>query len=416
MRILQVNKFYYPRGGADQYFLDLTAMQVVAGHEVAVFAMHHPKNLETPWSSYFVSHLSFNKMSWRDKWRVPGRVLYSLEAKNKFLRLLNDFKPDIIHCHNIYHHLSPSILDVARQKNIPVIMHLHDYKLIAANHAMYAPGPVPHHCQPDNYYACLKRACVKDSLSATILAGLEMYLHHKIFKIYQRSVDVFIAPSAFMKETVVRYGWSPEKIRVIYNYFRSLSAPGLEIKNNQATSSKSTDDYLLYFGRLSPEKGIDDLLKATALSGHKLKIAGRGELEDYLKALAMKLKAPVEFLGFKDKQELYNLIMAARAIVMPSVWGENMPLSLLEAMGLSKVVIASKTGGLPEMIIDKETGLLFQPGNVNDLVLKIKELDKIDIPTLAAKAKLKVSRFNPDNHLKEISSLYQEILNKKNRR
>ncbi len=406
MKILQVNKFHYPRGGADQYFLDLARRQAEAGHEVAVFSMDHPKNLPTPWARYFVSRLSFNDGRLLSKLRAPGRMLYSFEAKRKFRILIDDFQPDIIHCHNIYHQLSPSILDVARVRKIPVVMHLHDYKLISANHAMYAPGPGGgHHCRPGHYAACLRRRCVKDSLAATLLAILEMWLHHSVLKIYERCVTVFIAPSRFMKETVVSYGQPEEKVRVIYNPVdkaTTVASPG--------DPAKSTDDYLLYFGRLSPEKGVETLIAAVAKSGDKLKIAGAGESSDSLKMLAVKSGAPVEFLDFMEKDSLWPLISGARAIVLPSIWGENMPLSLLEAMNAGKIVIASAVGGLPEIIHDGVSGLLFRPGDVVDLVRQIRRLESINVPDMERRAREAVTLLTPERNLDEVMSLYEEIL------
>ena len=142
MKILQVNQFYYPRGGADKYFLDLTRTLTEAGHQVAVFSMVHPKNWPSPWSPYFVSRVSFNEGNLVDKLKTPGRVLYSLEAKRKFARLVRDFQPEIIHLHNIYHHISPSILTVAQEYKIPVVLHLQDYKLICANHSLFTKGAI----------------------------------------------------------------------------------------------------------------------------------------------------------------------------------------------------------------------------------------------------------------------------------
>lgn len=130
MRILQVNKFNYIRGGAEKYFIEISKNLEELGHQVAIFSMHHPKNNPSPWEKYFVSRLSFNEAKLRDRLITPGRILYSLEAKRKFKSLVKDFKPDIIHIHNIYHQISPSILDVAKKYQIPVVMHLHDYKLI----------------------------------------------------------------------------------------------------------------------------------------------------------------------------------------------------------------------------------------------------------------------------------------------
>lgn len=404
MRILQVNKFYYPRGGADKYFLDLAASQEAAGHKVAIFAMRHPNNQVSPWEKYFISQVSFNRKNFKDILKTPGRVLYSLEAKRKFSRLLDDFKPDIIHIHNIYHHISPSILEAAFKRQIPVVMHLHDYKLVCANHALFVNGSVCQACQPNNYWQCLKNRCIKDSWQASALAAFEMYLHHSVLKIYENKVNLFIAPSRFMKDMAVAFGQAADKIKVIYNPYGASSSTGV------FETLSNAKDYLLYFGRLSPEKGLEVLIKATALSGQKLKIAGSGELEFSLKQLALKLKAPVEFTGFLQGQELEKTITEASAIVIPSIWYENMPLSLMEALKFGKIVIASRIGGLPEIIKDGYNGLLFTPGSADDLKLKIDSLANIDRKKMSQAARDSVADFSPQANLEKVMQVYKELL------
>lgn len=406
MKILQVNKFHYPRGGADAYFLSLTAAQRLAGHEVAVFSMHHPDNLPSPWSKYFVSRVSFNRQSLRDRCLTIGRVIYSLEAKQKFSRLLNDFKPDIIHCHNIYHHLSPSILDAATSRKIPVIMHLHDYSLVAANHALYASGG--HSCNPKHPGMCLKRRCIKDSLSATALGLLASWLHHDILKIYERSLDGLVAPSHYMAEMVKKYRPNLPAPQVIYNSF------DLSLIKQQDANANKTENYLLYFGRLSEEKGLDVMIRAAALSGQPMKIAGLGPEQGKLTSLISELGAPVELIGYRSGKDLTSLIIQSKAVIIPSVWGENMPLSLLEAMSLGRAIIASRIGGLPEMVEHGVNGFLFEPGDYKDLVEKIKLLNKVDIDILGEASKNKVANLSPQINEEKIISLYQEVLNKKN--
>ncbi len=403
MKILQVNKFHYPRGGADGYFLALAAGQAAAGHEVAVFSMEHPDNIPTPWSRYFVSRVSFNRQSWRDLLSTPGRVIYSLEAKRKFAKLLDDFKPDIIHCHNIYYHLSPSILDAAADRHIPVVMHLHDYNLVAANHAMYAPGG--HSCDPENIWPCLKRSCIKDSLIATSLGLFETWLHHDIMHIYKRGLTALIAPSRYMAEMVVRYRPQLPAPKVMYNPFD----PAL-VSYNVDTPIQ---DYLLYFGRLSEEKGLDILIKAAAITKHRVMIVGSGPEEQRLKDLVSEFRAPVEFVGFKSGEDLAHLIVPARAVVVPSIWRENMPLSMLEAMSLKKPIIASRVGGLPEMVENGVTGLLCNPGDVDDLVLQIKKLDELDLNQIGLNCQARVGQLRPEDNQAEIMTLYQELINQK---
>lgn len=410
MRILQVNKFYYPQGGADKYFINLTDALRKAGNEVIIFSMAHPANLPSEFSKYFVSQINFNNSSWRDKLKAPGRIIYSLEAKRKFKKLINDFRPDIIHLHNIYHQISPSILGVAKKAGIPVVMHLHDYKLICPNYQLFAGGKVCEACKPKKYCKCAQKKCFKGSFTQSLLASLEMFIHHSILKIYKKNIDIFIAPSDFMKKKIVEFGWSAEKIKVIINPVFSETD-----KNINANQSELEEDYLLYFGRLSKEKGLNTLIEAAALTGAKLKFAGNGPEEESLKEAAKKNGVQADFLGFKDDAELRQIILKAKAVIIPSIWYENMPLSLLEALSLGKIVIAANIGGIPEIIKDKENGFLFDLYSANDLGVKIKLLNTLDTRTIQVikeQAKQSVANLTKENNLREVLNIYQTILKK----
>lgn len=412
MRILQVNKFYYPRGGADKYFINLTDALRKAGNEVAIFSMAHPENLPSEFSDYFVSRIDFNNGSWRDKLKSPGRIIYSFEAKRKFKKLIEDFRPDIIHIHNIYHQISPSILAVAKKAGIPVVMHLHDYKLICPNYQLFANGKICEACKPKKYCQCAKKKCFKESFAQSLLASLEMFIHHSVLKIYEKNISFFIAPSDFMKRKVIEFGWPKDKIGVVINpVFKTFTGED----NRSEDNSQPEEDYLLYFGRLSKEKGTDVLIKAAALTGVKLKFAGSGLEEENLKEAVKEAGAQADFLGFKDGIELRQIILKAKAVIIPSIWYENMPLSLLEALSLGKIVIASNIGGIPEIIKDGENGLLFNPCDVNDLKTKITLLDTIDAQTrqiIKGRARQTVAGLNEENNLKEVLKIYQAILKK----
>jgi len=403
MKILQVNKFYYNRRGAEKYMLALSEELTKAGHQVAVFSMQHPKNLPSIWSKYFISRLSFNEGKFFDKLKMLSRLFYSFEAKRKFRALINDFKPDLIHIHNIYHHISPSILDVARKYKIPVVMHVHDYKLICPNYKLFVKGKECERCKKTLYYNCVVNRCVNGSLSRSIGATLEMYLHNVILKIYRKSLTRLISPSKFMKEQFVAFGWPAEMINVVYNSY----------DNNLLGEKLDEDDYLLYFGGLSEEKGIETLIKAAAKINAKTKIVGDGRQDKELKKLAKQLTAPVEFCGFKSGDNLKKLILKAKAIIIPSIWPENMPLSLLESLSLGKIVIASNIGGIPELIQDSLNGFLFEAGNCDDLIEKIKQLERLDAnqkEKIKQAAKLSIKEFNGQNNLDDVLKIYSEIL------
>ncbi len=406
MKILQVNKFYYPKDGVSNYLIGLEAKLREFGHEVRVFAMDNPKNLPSQTQKYFVSYISFDATGLLNAWRAFTRIFYSFEAKRKFAALVRDFKPDIIHIHNIYHQISPSILSVAIRHKIPVVMHLHDYKLICPNYKLFTKGAVCQRCKGGKYYNCSKNKCVKNSNLMSLAASWEMYFHHRLWRIYERSIKIFITPSEFMKKTCVEFGWPGEKFICLYNFFNDLKYP------QPALSQAQLGNYLLYFGRLSEEKGVEVLLSALAQTQEHLKIAGEGPAENALKAKVAKLglKDRVEFLGFKTGLELDNLINMAKAVVIPSIWYENMPLNMLESLARGKVVLASKIGGIPEIIRDAENGFLFTARDANNLAEKINLLNNINYNAISEAARTTVKNLDADTHTKAIIKIYEQAL------
>lgn len=404
MKILQVNKFNYYRGGAEKYFLDISEALKNAGHEVAVFSMRHPNNRPSPWDKYFVSNLEFRGGNIFNLLKTPGRVIYSFSARRKFAKLLDDFKPDIIHLHNIYHQISPSILAPAKKRGIKVVMHLHDYKLFCPNYKLYTDNAFCERCIDGNYHHCLKHRCLNNSYSWSLLASIEMWFHHKVNKFYEHGVDHFISPSEFVKKESIKFSWSANKISVLLNFVDE--DPSFDIKK---------ENYLLSYGRLSHEKGIDLIIEALKkLPDSTLKVVGIGPEEDKLKTLVMKLNLEhqVEFLGFKFGSELQKLISSAKAVIIPSRWPENMPFTLLESLSAGTPVIVARVGGLPELIHDGDNGFLFNPEEVDDLVDKIKALNNL-AEDISMKAKSSVKDLSLDNHLQKLLGIYQKVLDEK---
>lgn len=403
MRILEVNKFYYRRGGAESYLLDLQTKLESEGHSVAIFSMQHPKNLPSKWSKYFVSRLSFNEANWWDRLRYPWRIIYSFEAKRKFESLVRDFKPDIVHLHNIYHQLSPSLLSITKKYKLPVVMHLHDYKLISPDYKMFHDGKICTQCAAPNYFRCLSERCVNGSLLRSFGATIEMYIHHRLLKLYEKNINCYIAPSRFMKSICVKHGVEENKIKVLYNFIVPL------IPSKFVESSSS---YILYFGRLSFEKGISVLLQAlTLVKGLHLKIVGEGPDQLRLEKLTkdLKLNERVEFCGRQDGSKLTATILNSQVVVIPSIWLENMPFTALETMALGKAVICSRVGGLPELVKNNETGLTFEVGDSQALANILQSLNKTQLEQLGQAGKEFVSQFDLETHyqkLLEIFNLY----------
>lgn len=412
MKVLQVNKFYYLRAGAERYFFELSKLLEGAGHEVIPFAMEHGENLPSIYSKFFVSEAHFDrKEGFKKDIKKVGRMMYSLEAKRKLEELILHERPDIAHIHNIYHQISPSILDTLKKHNIPVIMSLHDYKLVCPNYKLYTEGSPCERCRKHRYYNAMLHNCLGGS--AANFAGMaEMYLHHSLLRGYERKVDYFISPSLFLKELCEHWGWPARKI-IHMPYFVDAA--------DMAGEESEPGNYVLYFGRLSVEKGLDTLLHAAKkLPEIKFKLAGSGPLAAGFEQMARRHEiGNVEFLPHKYGGDLWDVVRRAKVVVLPSVWYENYPFSLLEAQIFGKPIIASRIGGIPEIVHDKKNGRFFEPGNADDLAHKIRTLYADDERCrgygFAARERVRREN-NPAKHLEEILKLYEWAISRKSKK
>ena len=355
--LLSVNNYYYLRGGAETIFLSHNELIGGAGWDVIPFAMKHPDNRPTVWSEYFVDELEYGeKYSPLEKIKLAAKSLYSLESRRNIHKLIKAVRPDICHAHNIYHHISPSILGLLRDNNIPVVMTLHDLKLACPAYRMLVNGEICERCKNGKLYNVVLNKCMKGSRTLSTLVMTEAVLH-KMLGSYTDCVSRFIVPSRFYLNKFVEWGWNPDKFVYIPNF----------INIHDYVPNYASGDYFLYLGRLSFEKGAATLIKAAADAGVPLKIAGTGPEEMNLKKLAAENGGRVDFLGYLSGERLRDVLRSSRAVVLPSEWYENAPLSLLEAYALGKPVIGAKIGGIPELISEGETGFTFIPGSVDDL-------------------------------------------------
>jgi glycosyltransferase involved in cell wall biosynthesis len=369
MKILIVQTYHYNRGGDCTYGFSLANLLTSYGHQVNFFGMKHPLNLPCEDVKYFVDYIDYREVNANKNiingMGVVSRSIYSIHVKKKFKNIIADKKPDIIHIQNLHGHMSPSILYEAKKNKIPVVMTLHDYKFICPNTHLLSHGNICEKCKVSKYYNCILNKCKKNSISASMVATLEAYVHK--FVGIKNLIDIYIAPSKFLKYKFVEFGWNQSKIKVINNFL----AP-----KNYDNNSTLLGAYVLYFGQLEPWKGIFTLLKAAKeLPQIPFKIVGDGTIQDdIIEKISDNKILNVELLGYKTGEELNRLIKNARLIAMPSEWYENYPYSIMEAMAFGKPVIASKIGGLPELVKDGSNSFLFEKGNYKELSEKIKLL------------------------------------------
>lgn len=362
--LVSINNYYYRRGGAEVVFLEQNRLLEAVGWQVVPFAMQHRNNLPTPWSDYFIDEIEFGEeYSWWDKLRRVPKVIYSLEARRKLAELLDKVDGSIAHAHNIYHHLSPAILSLLKQRGIPTVLTLHDLKIACPAMQMLAHDGICERCKDGKIYNVVAHRCIKGSLGLSSLIFLENAVHRGLGT-YQRHVDRFVVPSRFYIDKLVQWGWARERFHYLPNFVDTA------VHQPEFRPGKT----FLYFGRLGHEKGLATLIKAAAHAQVPLALAGTGPEEAGLRKLAAELGSEVSFLGYLTGAALHNVIRTARASVLPSEWYENAPMSVLESYALGTPLIGASIGGIPELIREEETGLGFASGSVEELAAAMRKM------------------------------------------
>lgn len=363
-RLLAINNYFYRRGGAEAVFFDHMHMFGDIGWDVVPFAMQHDSNEATPWSDYFVSEIEYGRQTGLlRKVTQAASVIYSVEAQRKIGRLIERVRPTIAHAHNVYHHLSPAIFSTLKSAGIPVVMTVHDLKLACPSYKMLRDGKVCEDCRGGKIHNVLRHRCIKGSLPLSAVVLAETMLH-RLLGLYRDKVDRLVVPSSFYLEKLAEWGWPREKMIHIPNF----------VDASTFRSDWQEGDYFVFAGRLSPEKGIETLIRAIALSGERLIVAGTGPEEANLRRLVAELGADVTFAGYLSGERLHRLIGESRALVLPSEWYENAPISILETYALGRPVIGAAIGGIPEMVRDGETGLLAAAGDAEGLGRVLREM------------------------------------------
>jgi glycosyltransferase involved in cell wall biosynthesis len=406
MRILMVQTFHYHRGGDSTYMFSLSGLLEERGHEVVHFAMEHPRNLPSRYARYFVSEIDYPELLERRSpaaaWMVAVRSIRSGEARRKIAALADEVKPDVAHFHNIHAHLTTSIVSPLHRRRIPIVWTLHDYRLVCPNSTLLSGGEICERCIPNRFHEMVLRRCKKGSLPASFIAMLTS-LYDRFERVPAR-VARFIAPSEFLRSKLLEGGFDPAKVVTIPNFVELERFAGLPEK-----------DYFCYIGRLSPEKGLDVLIRAVAkLAAGRLLIVGDGPDAERLKKLAAELTASrVEFAGFRSGEELKRILAESQFVVLPSVWYENLPFAVMEAFASSKPVVASRIGGIPEMIDGGVNGILFPAGDADALAASLDLMlgDRRLREEMGRRGRAKAERlYGRDGHYAQIERLYSDVI------
>jgi glycosyltransferase involved in cell wall biosynthesis len=402
LKILHVNKYLYRRGGAESYMLDVARLQQEAGHTVEFFSMQHPQNLTARYERYFPGSVELEPMpaSILGKASGAGRVLFSPSSMIGMARVVRDFRPDVVHLHNIYHQLSPSILRPVAAASIPTVMTLHDYKLACPTYRFLDKGRICEACLGGNFRQAVLRRCNRGSLAASTLNSVEMRLH-TTFGAYE-PVSLFLCPSRFLAGKMEQAGVFPERMRHLPHF---VETAGVDVKAQPGGG-------VVFAGRLSHEKGADVLIQAASMAGVRVEIAGEGPEMQNLKEQADRM-APglVTFHGRVPLPKVRSLLRSGSVAALPARWYENQPLSVLDAFSCGVPVIGSLLGGIPELIDDGVDGYLVPPDDPIQLAARLSAI--ADLPGTAyemgARGRRRVEeQFSAELHLKNLEAAYAD--------
>ncbi|MCR5177945.1 MAG: glycosyltransferase family 4 protein [Lachnospiraceae bacterium] len=361
MKILIINKFLFPNGGSESYIFRLGEELMCSGCEVQYFGMEHEGRIVGNRAESYTRGMDFHAKG-MEKFLSPFGLLYSRDARHKLKKVLEDFRPDAVHLNNINFQLTPSVIDEVRafDPGIKIVATAHDSQWMCPGHLLRIPstGEVCRRCVDGSAWNCFRHRCIHDSAARSFLGSLEGSLY-RMLNTYA-AVDTVICPSAFMEEILSHHPKLKGRLRTLHNFVELPQA-----------SERTPGDYVLFFGRYSQEKGIRPMLSAVrALPEVLFVFAGKGELEDEVDAVAGET-GNLKNAGFKSGGELRDMIRGARFVVFPSVCHENCPLSVMEAQAAGVPVIASRAGGIPELIDDGRTGELFTMGDADELADRI---------------------------------------------
>lgn len=394
MNILVVNWTWYPSGGDWTYVNNISSQYIQNGHTVVPFSMHDSRNYHTEYSEYFIGQIDYkkvNKSSLKAGIEVVAKSIYSTEAKQNLEKLLATVKIDFAHINVIHHYITPIILKVLKEKGIPIIWTLHEYTPICPESTFISHDEICERCYGGKFYNCVTHTCKKGSVAASTVAALENYVHQYLN--YYRFVDYYICPSVFSYNKFKSFNFYKDKLVQLYHGYNYDEIDA--VKNTTITTSE--ERYIIFVGRLEKIKGIKTVLKAMALNPDiKLKVVGTGTQEQELKTFSAENGLHhVEFAGKKCKQETLTLINGSEFLICPSEWYEVLGFTAVEAMALEKPVIGSKMGAIPEMVIDGQTGFLFDTGNAGHLSERIRQL-------FNDKKLIKEMGYNAGKHIRQL--------------
>lgn len=408
MRILFVTNHLYPTGGDWTYVNSAVELYRSYGHEVYLFGKKDKRNLDQSYESYYVEGVTENDMCNKLVYgfNILKKNIYSTESYKKMGKFLDSFQIDIVQLNNINIGLTPSIINAIYERGIPIVWRILDYKIICPTIYLRCDNKICEACKGGHYINCVRRRCKNGSIFDSLAVALEAWFYS--YRKEYSKVDMFSFQNDFMRNKYVEWGFDEKKTISLNNPYDVISV----------IPTYKNGDYVLYFGRLDRPKGVITFLETAKINKNiKYVIVGRGDDEKRIAEEIRKCKLDnVDFKGSIWGSEMEEIIESSKFVVVPSEWHEPSPYVVLQSFSHAKPVIASRMGGLPEMVTDGEDGFLFEAGNVNELAEKIKLLyfdnDKVTLMGRNARTKVE-TKFSPDLYYTKTIALFKDLIKSK---
>ena len=396
--VLGINNYHWPRGGSERYFLELGRLLVERGHRVVHLSTRDQRNHAHPGAALFLEPNELER---------PGigavlRFHHSRSAARAVRDLLREERPDLAHLHIYYGQLTASILAPLRRAGLPIVQTLHEYRLLCPVSTLVSGAALCEACGGRSFHRALPRRCNRGSLARTLVSVSESYLSRWLGA--ASSVDHFIASSEFARAKLIAHGFSPGRITTVPNF----------VDGARLRPAHGPGQHFLFCGRIERLKGVLTLLEASALVPEvPLVFAGEGEARPALETRIRELGLEhVRVLGYRGGEELFDLVRGSLCVVLPSQWYENCPLALLEAMALGRAVVASRIGGIPELLEDGVTGRLFEPGNAQELasLLRWMAQHRREAEQMGVRGRERaLEHFGPSQHYERLMQVYRRV-------
>ena len=401
MKVLMAGQNFHVVGGSDRVFFDEIRLLEEYGHQIAPFCAQSELNLPTQWSKFFPIAASFDSPGVLD----VMRYVYSASSRKGIEALLSEFSPDVAHLHIYYGKLTASILKPLRDRGIPVVQTLHEYKVVCPTYLLTSNGEFCESCSGFQFYNAALNKCNRSSLVRSIISTVESYVSLALGSVDK--IDHFIAVSDFLRGQVIKMGVPEDKITTVHNF--------IELEDYQPKYEPG--EYFLYFGRVEKNKGVWPLVKAfESLGACKLLIVGIGSelqnLKRYCEGHPV-LSGNVSFLGFMNRQELVPIIQNAFCTIVPSIWNETFGLTVAESLACGKPVIASRIGGIPEIVEDGEDAVLVEPNSPGAIVEAVEFLlkNRSSIAEMGAIGRSNIAnKFSRERHYAGLVRVYEKAI------